>query len=112
MKKTFGGRVIKQILKEVSVYFNPGNMVGIMGPSGSGKTTLLDLLTGRRKKGIIKVHTRALLSTTTPILTQMLLYTHYREPSMSMGLQLMKFVNGILLTLAMSSSWPHLTMRN
>ena len=55
MKKTFGGRVIKKILKEVSVYFNPGNMVGIMGPSGSGKTTLLDLLTGRRKTGTIKV---------------------------------------------------------
>ena len=51
------GRTIatKNILKGVSVYFNPGKMVGIMGPSGCGKTTFLDLLTGRRKTGIIKV---------------------------------------------------------
>ena len=54
-KKRFGGRVTKEILKDVSVYFNPGNMVGIMGPSGSGKTTLLDVLTGRRTTGTIKV---------------------------------------------------------
>ena len=49
------GRVIKHILKGVSVYFNPGRMVAIMGPSGCGKTTFLDLLTGRRKSGITKV---------------------------------------------------------
>ena len=54
-KKKISGRVTKEILKDVSVYFNPGNMVGIMGPSGSGKTTLLDVLTGRRTTGTIKV---------------------------------------------------------
>ena len=43
------------ILDGVSVFFNPGEMVGIMGPSGCGKTTFLDLLTGRRKTGTIKV---------------------------------------------------------
>ena len=46
------------ILKGVSVYFNPGNMIGIMGPSGCGKTTFLDLLTGRRTTGTITVRTR------------------------------------------------------
>ena len=49
------GRITKNILKGVSVYFNPRRMVAIMGPSGCGKTTFLDLLTGRRKSGIIKV---------------------------------------------------------
>ena len=45
----------KQILKNVSVYFNTSELVAIMGPSGCGKTTLLDLLTGRRKQGYRKV---------------------------------------------------------
>ena len=38
----------KDILKGISLYFNPGSIIGIMGPSGSGKTTFLDILTGRR----------------------------------------------------------------
>ena len=41
----------KMIIKGVSSYFNPGQLVAIMGPSGCGKTTFLDLLTGRRRKG-------------------------------------------------------------
>ena len=57
MKTAFGGRVIKEILKGISIYFNPGEMIGIMGPSGCGKTTFLDLLTARRKTGTCQVRT-------------------------------------------------------
>ena len=55
VEESFGGLVSKEILRGVSAYFNPGNMIGIMGPTGSGKTTLLDVLTGRRTAGTIKV---------------------------------------------------------
>lgn len=43
------------IIKDINLYFNPGELVAIMGPSGCGKTTLLDVLTGRRVNGEIKV---------------------------------------------------------
>ena len=43
------------IIKDINIYFNPGEMVAIMGPSGCGKTTLLDVLTGRRVNGETEV---------------------------------------------------------
>ena len=43
------------IIKDINLYFNPGEMVAIMGPSGCGKTTLLDVLTGRRVNGETEV---------------------------------------------------------
>lgn len=49
--KCFREYTTKEILKEVSLYFNPGSMIGLMGPSGCGKTTFLDILTGRRETG-------------------------------------------------------------
>ena len=45
----------KEILKGISLYFNPSSMVAIMGPSGCGKTTFLDILTGRRRSGKLNV---------------------------------------------------------
>ena len=43
------------IIKDINLYFNPGELVAIMGPSGCGKTTLLDVLTGRRVNGQTEV---------------------------------------------------------
>ena len=52
----------KSILKGISGYARPGQILGIMGPSGSGKTTLLSSLSGRVKPdyGLISVNGEAL----------------------------------------------------
>lgn len=41
----------KQLLREVSGYVKPGQLVALMGASGAGKTTLMDALSQRKDSG-------------------------------------------------------------
>ncbi|XP_051031149.1 ATP-binding cassette sub-family G member 5 [Phodopus roborovskii] len=53
--KSFKQRWDRQILKDVSLYIESGQIMCILGSSGSGKTTLLDAISGRlRRTGILE----------------------------------------------------------
>eukprot|EP01134_Creolimax_fragrantissima_P000448 CFRG0448T1 len=45
------GKNSKYILKNVSGYSRPGQILAIMGPSGAGKSTVMDILSMRHKAG-------------------------------------------------------------
>src|SRR5699024_8217958 len=44
ISKTFGD---KNLIKDFSHLFSPGDRMGIVGPNGSGKTTLLNIMANR-----------------------------------------------------------------
>ncbi|XP_005077314.1 ATP-binding cassette sub-family G member 5 [Mesocricetus auratus] len=48
--KSFQQRWDRQILKDVSLYIESGQIMCILGSSGSGKTTLLDAISGRLRR--------------------------------------------------------------
>ena len=53
MGYTVGG---KDVLRQVSGFVKPGQVMAIMGASGAGKTSLLDILARRHKSGTIHGH--------------------------------------------------------
>lgn len=46
---TISHLIVKDILKDISLNFEPGKIHGLMGPNGSGKSTLLRCLAGIQK---------------------------------------------------------------
>ncbi|MEQ1849792.1 MAG: ABC transporter ATP-binding protein [Candidatus Peribacteraceae bacterium] len=58
----------QQILKDVSVEIEPGEIVGLIGPNGSGKTTFFNVLSGflRPSKGTLMFHGKDITSLSAP----------------------------------------------
>lgn len=46
LSKSFGD---KQVLKDINVAFEKGEIVGLIGPSGTGKTTLIQCMLGMER---------------------------------------------------------------
>lgn len=48
----------KEVLKDINLSVNPGEMFGIIGPNGCGKSTLMKLLSGAEKptKGTVEIN--------------------------------------------------------
>ncbi len=68
LNHSFGhGRLQKQVLFDISLDIQPGEIILMTGPSGSGKTTLLTLVGGLRsaQEGSLKVLGKELLGAST-----------------------------------------------
>ena len=66
------GQLRKQVLSEINLEINAGEIIIMTGPSGSGKTTLLTLVGGLRsaQSGSLKILGRELCNATPDQLTQ------------------------------------------
>jgi putative ABC transport system ATP-binding protein len=66
------GQLRKQVLSDINLEINAGEIIIMTGPSGSGKTTLLTLVGGLRsaQSGSLKILGRELCSATPDQLTQ------------------------------------------
>ncbi len=45
--KSYRGR---QVVRQVSLSLDPGEVVGLLGPNGAGKTTSFQMIVGLRRK--------------------------------------------------------------
>ena len=60
--KSFGAI---QVLEDVSVTVNKGEIVGLLGPNGAGKTTLVNIIAGyeSQNSGTVSMDSRSLKGT-------------------------------------------------
>jgi ABC-2 type transport system ATP-binding protein len=49
IRKSFGA---KQVINDVSIRIEQGELIGFLGPSGAGKTTIIKILTGQLKQNM------------------------------------------------------------
>lgn len=100
--KSYGGR---RVVNKVSIYVNPGEVVGLLGPNGAGKTTTFNMVVGVVKPEEGKVVFEEKEITRIPMHRRARLGIGYltQEPSVFRKLTVEENVLAILETCVMSA---------
>ena len=102
LHKSYRGR---EVVRDVSIHIQRGEVVGLLGPNGAGKTTTFYMIVGLEKPDAGQIHLGSQTITTLPMYIRARNGISYlpQEPSIFRKLTVEKNILAILETLGLSS---------